>query len=364
MSVDCRFAVMSDLHVALPETIFPKPYRLHAVELSVLACEAMLAELRELELDFLLLTGDLTQDGEFVNHDWLQAQLSALPFPTYVIPGNHDVPTVASTSSTLGLQDFPRYYSNFGYDNSDLPYYCREVHPGVRLIGLNSNTFDADGNQCGRMDEDQLDWLRSTLAEPFGGISIAAIHHNAIDHFPGQSTHIIGSRYTLDNAPILREILAAANVRMLFTGHLHVQDVARNGNLYEITTGSTIGYPHPYRLCHYHSDANEAWLQIDTNRLKSLPHIEDLSTYSRNWIADRSERYLLKLLIENPVNLSPPEASELLPQLKYFWADIAAGDNVFNFPNLPPSVRQYCESFGAISEGNPHRIDNHTKLTL
>ncbi len=55
---------------------------------SIPAFEFALQHLEQLKLDFLLLPGDLTQDGEPANHLWLQKRLESLPFPTYVVPGN------------------------------------------------------------------------------------------------------------------------------------------------------------------------------------------------------------------------------------------------------------------------------------
>ncbi|WP_225913889.1 metallophosphoesterase [Leptolyngbya ohadii] len=59
---------------------------------SIPAIEQALDHLTQLDLDFLLLPGDLTQHGEPENHAWLADRLSCLPFPAYVIPGNPHTP--------------------------------------------------------------------------------------------------------------------------------------------------------------------------------------------------------------------------------------------------------------------------------
>jgi 3',5'-cyclic AMP phosphodiesterase CpdA len=67
-------------------------HRFHLVgKLEHSALELILEHLKQQNIDFLLLPGDLTQHGERDNHAWLQERLSQLPFPVYVVPGNHDV---------------------------------------------------------------------------------------------------------------------------------------------------------------------------------------------------------------------------------------------------------------------------------
>ena len=71
MAYKFRFAIVSDLHIALPHTIWQHPSRFHLVEVSIHALESVLEHLTQLELDFLLIPGDLTQHGEAENHSWL-----------------------------------------------------------------------------------------------------------------------------------------------------------------------------------------------------------------------------------------------------------------------------------------------------
>jgi 3',5'-cyclic AMP phosphodiesterase CpdA len=366
MSLNFRFAVVSDLHIGLPHTIWDHPSRFHLVEVSIPALELIVEHLEQQELDFLLLPGDLTQHGEPENHAWLQKRLSQLPFPVYVVPGNHDVPNLLPDERSIGLKDFPHYYHQFGYHNPIELYYTCEVLPGVQLIGLNSNQFDDSGKQLGRLDEQQLAWLEQVLAQNKDKLVLVMIHHNVVEHLPGQSNHALGQRYMLENAPVLRKILSDAGVNLVFTGHLHVQDVAYHEGIYDITTGSLVSYPHPYRILQLRTDnQGKRWLQIESHRIKSVPGWENLPQVSREWIGDRSYPFMLKLLTGEPLSLPIAEAEKLVSSLRYFWADIAAGDSLFDFPNFSPAARRYFEGFSAItSDGKPALIDNHTTLLL
>lgn len=366
MSLNFRFAVVSDLHIAVPHTIWDNPSRFHLVEVSIPALEIVLKHLEQLDLDFLLLPGDLTQHGEPDNHAWLQGRLSQLPFPVYVVPGNHDVPSLHGTEIAIAFSDFPRYYHKFGYDNQAQIYYTCQVLPGVRLIGLNSNQFDEEGKQVGRLDDTQIEWLKQVLAASSDELVLVMIHHNVVEHLPGQSRHSLGRRYMLENAPSLLSILRSAKVQLVFTGHLHVQDVAYNQGIYDITTGSLVGYPHPYRILHYRTDElGRRSLQIETHRIESVPDWPTLPQISRKWMADRSHPFMLRLLTEPPLSLPHTTAEELAPNLRYFWADISGGDAMFDFSHFPPKARRFFESFSAISSnGTPAFIDNNTTLLL
>lgn len=368
MSLQFRFAIVSDPHIALPHTIWDHPSRFHLVEVSIPALEVVLAELAQLDLDFLLLPGDLTQHGEPENHRWLADRLAQFPYPAYVVPGNHDVPQRFATEQSIGLADFPNYYEKFGYIDPAQLYYTCEVLPGVRLIGLNSNGFDAEGKQLGvgQIDQAQLAWLSGILAQVQAETVLVMVHHNVIEHLPNQSKNPMGQRYMLGNGAELLALLKKAGVQLLFTGHLHVQDVAQQQNIYEITTGSLVSYPHPYRILEFQQDdRGNRQLRIESGRVRAVPGWADLLQTSKEWMGDRSFPFMLKLLTQPPFNLPMAEAEALAPELRYFWAEVANGDAMFGFPNFPPELDRYFQSFGAIDrKGNPALIDNFTTLML
>ncbi len=374
MSLNFRFAILSDPHIALPHTVWDHPSRFHLVEISIPALEFIFEQLDQLDLDFLLIPGDLTQHGEPENHQWLARRLAQLPYPTYVIPGNHDIVQRDATEQTIGLADFPKYYEKFGYSDPSQPYYSCEVLPGLRLIGLNSNGFEPDGQQMrsGYLDPQQLNWLRQVLAESRNELIFVMLHHNVLEHLPNQKQSHLGQRYMLANANELLPLLEAAQVPVLFTGHLHVQDIASaqlgqsRHQLYEITTGSLVSYPHPYRVLEYRQDEQgNGLLQVESGRVTQVPDWADLLHRSREWMGDRSFPFMLKLLLQPPLSLPPIEAEALAPALRYFWADIADGDALFDFPDLPPPIQVFLNQFGAVDAlGRPQQIDNFAILTL
>lgn len=361
-----RFAIISDPHIARPETIPDSLHRFHLVEVSIPGIEQIFDHLNQLELDFLLLPGDLTQHGEWVNHQWLIERLKRLPFPAYVVPGNHDVIARDPSERAIGLHDFPRLYKDFGYSDGATPYYQQEIFPGVRLIGLNSNAFEADGSLLGvgHLDEEQLTWLDHILPQCGDDLVLVMLHHNVLEHLPGQAQSPLGQRYMVHNHQALIHRLQAARVPLIVTGHLHVQDIARQDNLWEILTGSIVSYPHPYRILEVERHDNDS-LTIDVNshRLDAVHPWPDLQTMSYKWMCDRATGFMVKFLTSPPLNIPAAEAEAIAPSLKHFWPTIAAGDAQFDFSHLQPATRRVMEAFNtAGADGKPQQLDNQTRL--
>lgn len=368
MGLRFRFAIISDPHIALTETIWDNPNRFHLVEVSIPALEQILAHLVTLDLDFLLMPGDLTQHGERINHEWLVQRLQDLPFPVYVVPGNHDLIARDGNESAIAFSEFPHIYQAFGYQDGKTPYYVQTLLPGVQLIGLNSNAFDEAGNllPVGYLDEAQLDWLDQVLAEVGSDLVLVMLHHNVLEHLPGQSISPLGQRYMLQNREALIRRLQAAGIKLMLTGHLHVQDVAFHGGLCEVLTGSLVSYPHAFRVLELEQqDDGRLKLDIQSQHLAAVPGWPDLQSHSYDWMCDRSHPFIVKFLTQPPVNLSMEEASAIAPQLRHFWATIAAGDPQFDFSDLPPIPRKRLACFNSVdAEGRPQQIDNTASLIL
>lgn len=73
----------------------------------------------------------------------------------------------------------------------------------------------------------------------------------------------------------------------------------------------------------------------------------------------------MKLLTTKPLNVLRADAEQLVFPLRYFWADIAAGDAWFDLPSFPPRLRECFQSFSALSsDGQYTPIDNHTTLNI
>lgn len=388
MKFNFKFAIVSDLHIALPHTIWDSPHRFHLVEVSIPAFEQILEELTVEQPDFLLLPGDLVQHGERENHEWLANRLAQLPFPTYVVPGNHDVVRREGskkegnkqegdkqgdnineqTKDRIGLADFPRIYQQFGYADGERLYYHQEIVPDVHLLGLNSNAFDESGEQIGTgfIDDEQFAWLDQQLKKLTGKLVMVMVHHNVLEHLPRQSKSKLGQRYMIKNAPELVSRLQAAKVPVAFTGHLHVQDIAQADDFYAITTGSLVSYPHPYRLMSLRTDeAGEHQLTVKTRRIEAVADWPTLQRTSKEWMGDRSFPFILRLMTDPPLSLSLEQAKQYAPHIRDFWAQVAEGDAWFDYDKLPEKAQRYFQQFNAADEDGTERfVDNNAVLLL
>jgi len=75
------------------------------------------------------------------------------------------------------------------------------------------------------------------------------MHHGVVEHWKGQSK--LHPNYLVEGYGDFGRFLASYNVRMVFTGHYHAQDItlARFGDkyIYDIETGSLVTAPCPIR---------------------------------------------------------------------------------------------------------------------
>jgi predicted phosphodiesterase len=214
--------------------------------------------------DILLITGDLTKDGEYDSHVYVESRLRELKknVKVYVIPGNHDLGTSNSlifkgteTEHAQTLEEsgksFAEMYHDYGYDSNtsvldpnSLSYAC-EPEEGLVLIGIDSHT--------GSLSEATLNWAckQARQARAAKKQVIAMMHHPLFPHILGADIYV--NTATVGDYETVRNRLADAGVRVLLSGHFHTSDIAKDWNadltkeIYDINTGSTISYPCDYR---------------------------------------------------------------------------------------------------------------------
>ena len=230
--------------------------------------------------NILLISGDLTKDGEKVSHEAFAGYLSELEstgVQVYVIPGNHDINNPDAMSYTSGTatsvesvsaEDFQAIYADFGYgeaiyrDTSSLSYVA-EAADNLWILGIDSCKYAQNGTSpvtSGSMNAATKEWVLDILAEAkIKGITvIGMMHHNLSEHFTLQADlfpdYVIADD-TTDGTSLAQE-LADAGLSMMFTGHFHANDVNRDAasGLYEIETGSLVTWPSPVRTVTINND--------------------------------------------------------------------------------------------------------------
>ena len=131
------FAVFSDPHLydsnlgtsgSAFEAYLKQDRKLLAESEAIL--QSMISTLSAEKLDFVLIPGDLTKDGELSGHQKMAAYLRTLESSgkkVYVVPGNHDINnshavrfsgSSAEPVQTINPNDFATIYSDFGYSEA------------------------------------------------------------------------------------------------------------------------------------------------------------------------------------------------------------------------------------------------------
>ena len=295
--MNLRIAVMSDLHYLSPDMIadtedfehaFNSDRKLLKESSSVL--REMLERVRADKPDILLVSGDLTKDGEQECHAALAKQLQQLQqdvpgLKIYVINGNHDIRNYnaknfntadgkAVPATRTEPEDFKRIY-DFVYSDptviatftpaegnkaGGLSYVARPVE-GLTVIAMDTCRYSSDNTSIGddehetsgAISADLEKWVieQTAAAKARGDLVIGLEHHGLVPHFDMQPT--ILPMYLVNGYERIAQEYADAGMSVVFTGHMHAVDIAamttKAGNtFYDIETGSALTYPCPVRF--------------------------------------------------------------------------------------------------------------------
>lgn len=295
--MNLRIAVMSDLHYLSPDMIadtedfehaFNSDRKLLKESSSVL--HEMLERVRADKPDILLVSGDLTKDGEQECHAALAKQLQQLQqdvpgLKIYVINGNHDIRNYnaknfntadgkAVPATRTEPEDFKRIY-DFVYSDptvlatftpaegnkaGGLSYVARPVE-GLTVIAMDTCRYSSDNTSngddehetSGAISADLEKWVieQTAAAKARGDLVIGLEHHGLVPHFDVQPT--ILPMYLVNGYERIAQEYADAGMSVVFTGHMHAVDIAAmttaaGNTFYDIETGSALTYPCPVRF--------------------------------------------------------------------------------------------------------------------
>lgn len=254
-----------------------------------------------------LIPGDLTKDSEVASHDVVVEQLSRLQsagINTLVIPGNHDIGgkafayrggesvPVESLSDSEWESKYAMVYEQALAKDPNSHSYVAEPLRGVTVLGIDASHDDGEGY----LSDETLAWVlaQADEANAKGNMILAMCHWQVLEHVDdGGMITDISAR--LQNADAVRDQLMAHGVRTLLTGHVHVNSISTyrdtlqmsGDSIVEISTGSPITYPCPYRWLTITSDRST--VEVSTAMLSALPEQDDLTTYSREWMKEHIE---------------------------------------------------------------------------
>lgn len=278
-------------------------------------------------LKYVLLTGDLTLNGEKQGHEALAEKLHAFEEETgiqvLVANGNHDINNSKAASYSneevkiTSPQDFLEIYYEFGYsdayhtfidyksaeDKQAIPSqagmlsYSQQLDGGYRLIVLDAGHYSADVTEDGTDEHETsggvtpelLEWLLAEIedAKANGEIPVMATHWNMSGASYLHEFVTVG--FVIDEHYKLQEILADAGVHYVFSGHHHVSDIDitysdKGEVMYSIITPTLTEFPSAYRVTAFSYDAakDSITAEFNTYEVNGRPTVELKADYTGN----------------------------------------------------------------------------------
>lgn len=333
----------------------------------------------------LLLTGDLTKDGEKQSHQELAdslATLRRLGIQVYVIPGNHDVKNpesqgysgdAATSVPNVSDAEFKSIYHDCGFDqaiardDSSLSYVVEPV-PGLWLFAMDPTRWKdnkAGGTETvgGRFLPSTAAWIKAqlALAKSLGKTPVGAMHHGILEHFKDQARNPISSDYVVAGYDTLGPIFAAGGMHVVFTGHFHANDITSKtfsaGSLTDIETGSLVTSPSPFR---FGSISANRGVAVNTSRIREIAGFAaGFTTWSNKFLLDGMTQ-LATVQLQSPLlgGLDAATAGSLAPLVAAAYAAHYAGDE----PGVPAAYSNTLAAIGASGPGGQLLASSITNL--
>ncbi len=216
------------------------------------------------ETEYVIIPGDLSKNGEIESHKSFIKELYKLRDAgkkIFVITAGHDYneksrafvndECIEVEGTPFGM--LPELYKDFGYsqalavDEQSLSYVA-EIYEGLRLLAINC---DGEGNPKGMVDERLAEWMKIQLDDAKNVCCevIAICHYPIIPSVP--VFDLVGDA-KLKNWRETASFLADNGVKLVLTGHMHIQSInkftSEKGNtLVDVCTSCLTGSPAKYR---------------------------------------------------------------------------------------------------------------------
>lgn len=290
--------------------------------------------------EVLILSGDLTFNGEKESHIDLKKKLSKIEkngTQILVMPGNHDVDR-SSAAAFLGenyklvdsvtKDEFAEIYQNDGLqqalqkDEHSLSYVYR-VRRDLSILMVDSNAQKENV-----ISDENLQWIETVLKEAQeSGIKMLAVsHQNVLVHNPRfKDGFLIGQAEQLER--LYRKYGVLANL----SGHIHIQHIEHQ-NFPEILTSSLLVSPHQYGKITI--DGSKIEYQVSPvpverwAREQGLtdPILLQFAKESRHFMEEVAERKAADTVFKE--TLTDSEKSELITVFARMNADYFAGNKI------------------------------------
>jgi len=215
-----------------------------------------------------VITGDVTFNGALTSAKSLAKRLSPLKkagVKLLILPGNHDIydgwarayqgkqqVKVAQISPNDWRDIWSESYHDAASEDTDSLSYRVNLNAHYQLLCLDSNIYPVQEsnrapNTGGELNPATLKWLAAQLkaGQVAHRQSIVFMHHNLYRH-----NQAVYQGFVLNNAAALTKLLDQYHVKVVFSGHIHAQDISHDPNgqspITEIVSGSFATSPNGY----------------------------------------------------------------------------------------------------------------------
>lgn len=320
--------------------------------------------------DLVLISGDLTKDGELVSHKSVLKQLEILRsnhIRILVVPGNHDINNPdaklfegdnATSVPSVTPAEFKSLYADYGYRNAiardpNSLSYVSEPFKDLRILAIDANEYyNNTPLYCvvaGTIKNETMEWANKQLADARkkGITVIGMMHHGIVEHFMGES--VIFSDYLVNEWEAKADELMQAGLKVIFTGHFHANDAVQrtsgNFSLVDIETGSPVIYDSPFRIVNLVNNK----LYVKTENIEHIiyPGLTGKSfhdyekAFSLNGFTVQAEY----MLMAEPYNVPEETAIQIAPVFAQAMLSHFAGDET-----ISAEAAAQIEAIAAISQ--------------
>ncbi len=197
-----KIALVSDVHInrGTNQALYQSNY------------EKVIEQVNSAGVDFVVVAGDLTEDGTAVEYADFKRLTKRFNAPVKALPGNHDIGNkiLGKGKSEITFKRLIDFHHNIGKS-----WFAEEVC-GIRLIGANSSLF---GSGLGK-EKEMWKFLDNELGKNSGKPVLFFLHHPLFQKRPEEKG---GEYWNLEPAPRFRlfGLFQQAGVSAVFSAHLH-----------------------------------------------------------------------------------------------------------------------------------------------
>ena len=295
--------------------------------------------------DALVLSGDLTLNGEKTNHQEFAAKLAEIEeagIPVLVIPGNHDINNPYATQyygtsqsfvETVTPEEFFEIYGSFGYNEAashapDSLSYLYLLNETTWMLMLDSCIYAPENEIDGEIKADTVEWIEQCLREAYElGVTVIPVAHHNLQEL----SRVYVEECVIRNHEELTKLLEFYLTPAIFTGHLHVQDVHKHltgpgmpedhYGITEIVSNSLIIPPCQYGSLTLSADGTMSYHTNNTNisgwaakHGETNPDLLEFFEFSNRYI-----RSVISRQTYNTISYLPENLKEIMVE---FYADL------------------------------------------